>query len=187
MKRVIVFFLLASLIVPVLHGCGGLSGPSYSLHGEDIGRTKKIAVLPFYNRSRNDDAGDIVTNIFVSELFKDNAYLVEEPGNIRQFFIQEQVEKLGEIGVDRLKILGKRLRVDAVLLGSVEAFNDFGGVPSVGINARIVESESGRLVWVAEHEKRGDDYTIIFETGTVRTPAKLAQKVVKEMLKTIDW
>ena len=186
-KRVILLFLSAFFVLPVLNGCGGLSGPSYSLRGEDTGRIRKLAVLPFYNRSRNSDAGDIVTNIFVSELFKDSGYLVEEPGNIRQFFIQEQVEKLGEIGVERLKILGKRLRVDAVLLGTVDVFDDRRGVPSVGINARIVESGSGRLVWTAEHERRGDDYAIIFEVGTVRTPARLAQKVVKEMISTIEW
>ena len=187
MKRVILFFFLAILTLPVLNGCGGVSGLSYSLRGDDTGRVKKLAVLPFYNRSRNVEAGDIVTNIFVSELFKDSGYLVEEPGNIRQFFIQEKVNKLGEIGVDRLKILGKRLRVDAVLLGSVETFNDRRGVPSVAINARIVESGSGRLVWIADHEKRGDDYTIIFGVGTVRTPARLAQKVVREMISTIEW
>ena len=174
-------------MLPLLNGCGGVSGLSYSLRSEDTGRVRKLAVLPFYNRSRNPDAGNIVTNIFVSELFKDSAYLVEEPGNIRQFFIQEQVDKLGEIGVERLKILGKRLRVDAVLLGSVEAFENRRGVPSVGITARIVESGSGRLVWVAEHERRGNDYAIIFEAGTVRTTAKLVQKVVREMISTIEW
>lgn len=187
MKRVGLLLFLALFLAPVLNGCGGLTGASYSLRGEDTDRVKKIAVLPFYNMSRNDDAGDIVTNIFVSELFKDNTYLVEEPGNIRQFFIQEQVDKLGEIGVDRLKILGKRLRVDAVLLGTVEVFDERRGAPSVGINARIVESGSGRLVWVANHEKRGTDYAIVFEIGTVRTPARLAQKVIKEMIDTIEW
>lgn len=148
---------------------------------------KKVAVLPFYNITGQKDAGKIVSNIFVSEMFKSGRFHVEEPGNIAQFMIQERMETIGEIEMERLKILGKRLGVDEVLTGTVEEFDDgrSSGVPMISITARIIDSNSGRLVWSQQNKKRGDDYIIVLDLGEVRSVATLAQKVIKEMIETI--
>lgn len=152
--------------------------------------SKKVAILPFYNISGYRDAGKIVANVFVTEMFKSGRFLVEEPGNIAHFMMQERIDTLGEIEIERLKILGKRLGVDAVLTGTVEEFDDGRGgissVPTVSITARMISSNTGQLVWSTQNKKRGDDYIVILDLGEVRSLTTLTQKVVVEMISTIQ-
>ena len=151
---------------------------------------RKIVVLPFYNISGRSDAGRIVTNAFVTGLFKDGRFQVEEPGNIVWFIIQERVSTIGEMEVERLRILGKRLGADAVIVGTVEEFDEgikgASSVPVVSISARMIDPETGHIIWSAHTRKRGDDYIIAFKFGMIRSVTALSQKVVMEMINTIQ-
>ncbi len=156
----------------------------------DVGEVvvKKVAVIPFFNISGSRDAGTIVADIYVTELFNDERYKIEEPGNVRQFVIQEGILNLGELSLDRIAILGRRLGVDGVFIGTIEEYaTGRFGVPVVSMNVRLVESDTGRVVWSARHKRTGDDYVIVFDFGRVSTPPMLAQKMTKEMLKTLSW
>lgn len=177
-------FLISLLLIA---GCTVSAKP---VQPSDAGkRMKKIAVLPFYNMSGQKDAGKIVANVFVTEMFKSGRFRVEEPGSVVQFMIQERMDTIGEIEIERLKILGKRLSVDAVVVGTVEEFDDGRGgaypSPIVSITARMIDSNSGQLIWSAQNKKKGDDYIIIFDFGEIRSVTTLTQKVVKELIDTI--
>src|SRR3972149_3879577 len=178
-------FLISLLLIA---GCTVSAKP---VQPSDAGKKiKKIAVLPFYNMSGQKDAGKIVANVFVTEMFKSGRFRVEEPGNIAHFMIQERIDTVGEIEIERLKILGKRLGVDAVMTGTVEEFDDGRGgvssVPTVSITARMISSNTGQLIWSAQNKKRGDDYIVILDLGEVRSLTTLTQKVVVEMISTIQ-
>ena len=176
---VLTLFLTPLLIV----GCAVLSREALSPHA-----SKKVAILPFYNISGYRDAGKVVANIFVTEMFKTDRFNVEETGNIVQFMIQERMDTIGEIEIERLKILGKRLGVDAVMTGTVEEFAEAGGaysVPTVAITARMIDSNTGKLIWSGQNKRKGDDYIIVLDLGEVRSLTALTQKVVREMIDTI--
>ncbi len=178
--------LLVFLLLVVGSGCAMLSNGYRSPNR--ISNVKKVAVLPFDNISGRKDAGKVVANIFVSELFESGRFKVEEPGNIVQFMLKERVETVREL--ETLQFFGKRLEVDAIIVGTVEEFDDgfkVGGsqVPVVSIIARMVDTNSGRITWAVYNKRRGDDYTIIFDFGEVRSVTTLAQKVIREMIYTI--
>jgi TolB-like protein len=176
--------ILAAFVV--LSGC--VHAVRYNATEEKELKHKKIAVLPFDNLSGKKEAGRIITEIYVSELFKTRRYTVEEPGNIRQFLVQERIDTIGKIEIERLKMLGRRLKVDAVLVGTVEEYDEGQrGTPVVAITARMVEASRGRIVWLSQHKRRGTDYIVAFEFGIVRSATKLAKKVVEEMVDTITW
>ncbi|MBI5560321.1 MAG: hypothetical protein HY883_03510 [Deltaproteobacteria bacterium] len=185
-----IYWPLVAVFLAVLAG-GGCSAlrQGGALPAEPKGGAfKKIAVLPFNNISGRKDAGSIVTNTYLTELFKSNRFRVEEPGNILQFMMQERIGTIGEMEIERIRILGKRLKVDGVVAGTVEEFDDGrGGPPVVSVVARLIDSESGRIVWSGQNKKRGDDYIIIFDFGEIRSATALAQRVVREMISTIEW
>ncbi len=187
------FFIVLVILVSFVAGCASIKGESAreSSTYEKVlasGELKKIAVLPFYNISERRDAGKMVANNFVTEIFIDGRYRVEEPGNVIQFMLHENVSVVGEMGIDRIKILGRRLGVDGVLVGIVDAFDDGArSSPRVSITARLVDSETGTIVWSASDNKSGDDYIIAFGVGKVRSANALAQKVVRHMIKKIKW
>lgn len=177
-------FLISLLLI------AGCTVSAKQVQPSDAGRKiKKIAVLPFYNMSGQKDAGKIVANVFVTEMFKSGRFRVEEPGNIAQFMIQERSNTIGELEVEKIKILGKRLGVDAVVVGTVEEFDDGRGgaypSPTVSMTVRMIDANNGQLIWAAQNKRRGDDYIIVFDLGEVRSATTLTQKLVKEMIDTI--
>lgn len=182
--RGLIFFLIPLFLVI---GCAAQAKSTKTT--EAIKKIKKVAVLPFNNITGQREAGKIVTNVFVTEMFKSGRFHVEEPGNVFQFMIQERIDTIGEIEVERAKILGRRLNVDAVIVGTVEEFDDGRGgafpSPVVSITARMIESDSGMLIWAAQKKKKGDDYIIILDFGEVRSASALTQKIVREMIETI--
>ena len=160
------------------------------VHPKERVEIKKVAVIPFYNISGRRDAGRIVTDVFVTELVRDGRFEVEEPGNVVQFMFDEWMQRVGEIDEDRAIVLGKRLGVDAVITGTVEVFEDgIGprGVPSVTISARMIGTKEGRVLWVGRNSRKGDDYIVIFDFGRVRSVVTLTQRVIREMLETMQF
>jgi len=179
---------VALVTVVFLSGCSRLAGTKEAAVEEAAHGLKKVAVLPFNNISGRKDAAKIVTNTYLTELFKSGRFRVEETGNVLQFMMQERIDVVGEMEIEKIQTLGKRLKVDGVLVGLVEEFDDGrGGPPTVSITARLVESESGRVVWSEQRRKRGSDYIIIFGIGEIRSATALSQRVVKEMIGTITW
>lgn len=179
----LMFFLT---IVLYIEGCA--SSHKEAFDSVPSTNVKKVAVLPFYNISGYRDAGKIIANVFVTEMFKSGRFRVEESGNIVQFMIQERIDTIGEIEVERLTILGKRMGVDAVMTGTVEEFAEGGSAystPIVSITARMIDSNTGKLIWSGQNKRKGEDYIIVLDLGEVKSVTTLAQKVVKEMIDTI--
>ncbi|HHL40061.1 MAG TPA: hypothetical protein ENJ37_06115 [Deltaproteobacteria bacterium] len=188
MRRVFSAACLAVLVVSLLSVSAGCYARRARVPRPDLSAIHKIAVIPFSNISGRRDAGRIVSNIFITELFKTGLFDVEEPGNVMQFLIQERIDSLGEMELDRVRILGKRLNVDAVIVGQVEEFEDASkssSVPVVSLSARMIDSATGRIVWSHHVKRRGDDFIIIFDFGKIRTVTGLAGTVVREMIETL--
>ncbi|MBI5235711.1 MAG: hypothetical protein HY886_05630 [Deltaproteobacteria bacterium] len=187
MRRVKTACLLSLLAMAIIVSCAGR--PTEVASTPAAAKVKRVAVLPFANVSGKGDAGDIVTNLFIVELFKTGRFQVEEAGNISQFMIHEKVNVIGEMDMDKLQILGARFGVDAVLIGRVEEFDDgsntANAVPVLSVTVRMVDPQSGHIIWSAQHKRAGSDYTMIFDFGTVRSVSALAKNLIKEMIATI--
>lgn len=179
------------ILVPFLSGCSFLNPPNTYLNG-DFQRyhVKRIAVLPFFNNTNAKDAGEVVTRAFVEELFDRKNLKVELPGNVRKLIVAERIIIRKGIGADHIKLIGKRLNVDAVIIGWVENYNrgvkgQHTKVPVVSINARMVHAKSCSVLWIGQNKRRGDDYVTILNYGRISSVAALARKVVDELLETI--
>lgn len=130
-----------------------------------------------------------MTNIFVTEVFKSGKFQVEEPGNVLEFMIREGITSIGEIDVENLKMMRGYLDVDAVIIGSVDEYDDgltmFPPVPVVAITVRMVEPDSGRIIWSAKNKRSGEDYVSLFGIGRVRPISALTKRVINEMIGSI--
>ncbi len=179
------------LIIPVILLFSCSSSPRFYLRDkEQFPGIKKVAVLPFRNITDRMEAGKIMTNVFVQELFNSKIYSVEEMGNIREFFIRQRIREKGEIDRDIISMMGEQLGLDAVFLGTVEEYYQEakgGGesTPKVGLSVRMLSAKNGMILWKCYHHRKGDDYIIVLDLGKVRTVNLLAKKVTREMIATI--
>ena len=180
------------LIIPVIFLLSCSSSPHFFLReSEKFPLIKKVAVLPFKNITNRSEAGKVITNIFIHELFNRNIYNIEEMGIIRNFFVRQRIRTKGEIDLDTVSMLGGQLGIDAVFLGVVEEYYQEAagkGVisPKIGLSVRMLSAKDGAILWKCYHHREGDDYIIILNLGKVRSIDLLAQKMIREMIDTIQ-
>jgi len=189
--KVSFFFSLISLFLVACPGCYSLSGPdSYQRTGIDKSMIKKVAVFSFHNNTQVGEASSIVTEAFIAGLFERREFKVEFPGNVRAFLVNERIVVRTGVNLQTIKLMAKRLEVDAVVLGEVDEYIGVDDrkkavVPLVSIRSRMVDGRSGKILWMAHHRRTGDDYIKVLDFGKVRSVAALTRKVIGEMIETL--
>lgn len=186
-RRYISIFIIFFSFIP---GCFLLRPPNTFLQ-EDFEKyhIKRVAVLPFFNNTNVKDAGEILTRAFLEELFDSEKLDVEFQGNVRKFLVRERIIVRKGVTVDNIKLIGKRLNVDAVIIGWVEQY--YGGegkdakIPVVSVNARMIHTDSCSVVWIGQNKRTGDDYITVLDFGKIRSVAALARRLVSELVETI--
>lgn len=184
-------FRLTGLFLVVCAGCYSHSGVnSYLRIGADISKIKKVAVFSFHNNTKVTEASSIVTKAFIAELFERKKFKIEFPGNVRNFLVNERIIIRTGIGLQTIKLMAKRLGVDAVILGEVDKYIGVDDrkravIPIVSIRCRMIGARSGKVLWMAQHDRTGNDYISILDFGKVRSVAALTRKVVGEMVETM--
>jgi len=189
-RRVVYATLGISLFLVVCAGCSHSGVNSYLRTGIDTSKIKKVAVFSFHNNTKVAEASSIVTKAFIAELFERKKFKIEFPGNVRNFLVNERIIVRTGIGLQTIKLMAKRLGVDAVILGEVDEFIGVDDrkravIPIVSIRCRMIEARSGKVLWMAQHDRTGNDYISILDFGKVRSVAALTRKVVGEMVKTM--
>jgi len=153
-------------------------------------KIKRVAVLPFYNRSNAMAAGGIVTKAFIGELYDSGKFEIEFSGNVKKFIVGERIIIRKGIGSDHIKLIGKRLNVDAVIIGCVEKYESEGKkktaqIPVISVAARMIHADSCSILWIGQNYRRGDDYETVFGIGRIKFLADLSREVVNELIDTI--
>jgi len=151
---------------------------------------KRVAILPFENASERRGAGRILTDLFTTALFQSGRFQVLEPGEVQEALIALGAAPYGAIDFETLKGLRERIGLDAVILGTVYTYNE--GLkkgattsPEVALDARMLQAETGRILWFAAHARNGEEYQIVLDFGRIRSMVPLALKVIGEMLETL--
>jgi len=186
-KIVRIIFITLLLLVS---GCSHSAPNIYVRKGYERSTAGKVAVFPFYNNTKFAEASRVVTETFVASLVKQGKFRVEFPGNIKKFLVMERIIVRTGVDVDTIKLIGKRLGVDAVIIGRVDEFVGLkvkkrDVIPVVFISSRMVDARTGKILWMAEHKRNGDDYIKVLDFGKIRSVGALTKKVVDEMIKTM--
>lgn len=170
-------------------GCGSIVSNSVYTHEQfDLAAVKKVAVVPFQNFSSEPRAGDRVLGIFHSELLSARLFQVVDPAQTTEFLKTAKLEGATLSGSD-LKKCKEGLGLDAVVLGSVDeyAMQTVGGdtFPVVTISARLVDTQTGAVLWMSSASASGDPKVPILALGRVKTLPELAQIVCRHLVSTI--
>ena len=186
-------FIFLLFILEFISACSSATTPyAFVRKNHDQPEIKKVAIFPFHNTTIITEASKIVTGAFVANLVKMREFKVEFPGNIKNFLVSERIIVRTGVDLNTIKLMGKRLGVDAVILGRIEEFVGIeekkrGVIPLVSISSRMVDVHTGKILWMALHRKTGDDYINILDFGKVRSVGELTKKVVLEMIETMPY
>ncbi len=175
---------LVLVFLPLLSACGMNRGVE---RGELQGQTVSayapvVAVLPFENLSEHPNAGEILTRLMATELYKQRLFNVREESEWLRSSVADDGEKAGErlpSSMPRIQQLAHKVGADGALLGSVTEFHYQHGLreePVVGLSVRMVRSCDGKVVWASSRSASGKG---LFRRESLN---QVAQRVVQELV-----
>jgi polysaccharide biosynthesis protein PelC len=148
-----------------------------------------IAVLPFDNLSESRSAGKTMENMLLIELLKQSSVRFVNPGEVSQALQDERIRLATSMSREALRNLGARLEVSSVVQGVVQEYSmqrltasgGSGEVPVVSVTIRMLDVETGAIIWAASSTRRGNDTEKVFGIGRVDSLEMLAQNVAAEI------
>jgi len=168
-----------------LMGCGA-PVKGYLKPGVTISDTKSLAVIPFDNNSGEPDAGRKVGNLLLTELVQKEMFRIADMGEVENSLRRLRIRTAAEMDLSKLKTLGEQLGVQVVIIGSVYEYDlrqvRGGAIPVVALSARMLDVQTGDILWAVSHTRDGNDWETVFGFGRIVSLSRLAGIVVSEML-----
>jgi len=184
-------FVLSPVLIVLFAGCGHTLRRDYIAPRDNFDPPETVAVLPFENLTQFPDAGEIVAELFTTELYRTGSFRVMDRNQVKRLMREKRITPPQV--VDRLAAqkIGQELEVDAVLIGSVSEYwyrlerksrRPGGEEPAVGLNARLVDVASGEVVWASSHSRSSYD---VFSADRDHIN-RVAQITVANMVESLD-
>ncbi|MBU0682462.1 MAG: penicillin-binding protein activator LpoB [Proteobacteria bacterium] len=187
MKRIFVVLLLLSLSASGCAMRGGLE--SFSRENIDIGFVRSIAVLPLENNSKDEYAPERVRNLVMTQVLGRGLFDVIDKGVVDSLLHEEAIDPGKPLDRQALRRIGQRLNIQAVMLGTIDLADEGrkGAVvyPELSVTMRLLEVESGLVIWQASGHESGDSaWRRLFGLASVG-PFELTLALVDKILSTI--
>ena len=189
--RYLHIFTLAITAAVLISGCGA-STRVYTHPEADMSYYLKVGVVPFQNLSSDRFAGEKFSAEFTTALLASNKFEVVEQG----IFVNALVQIIGArttadgLTADQLKRISEITGVQAVFEGVVTQYDMSPGggnyFPVISVEARMIDTETGTIVWKATISERGGPKTPIIGIGEIHTLGELSQKLSKNLVSKIN-
>ncbi|GBE41941.1 MAG TPA: hypothetical protein ENH18_04245 [Nitrospirae bacterium] len=184
-RALLVFFFLMTCV----SGCTLSNGIKHYIRpGLDINNINKVAVLPFENFTADRFAADKIKSLVVIDLLSRGIDVVE-PGEVMVLLREMKVRSLESITSENIEQIGKILKVQAVMTGSVGVFKVSRGVevsyPEVSISLIMYEAENSDIIWSTWHTTGGADFWTRHFGAEGNTLDETAKILISDVLDTI--
>lgn len=163
----------------------GRSSPrTYRSAAMPAGKTQRIVVLPFANRSPDVGAGRLASTLAAFRLRSAGMFDVVEPAELRAAILAAGVHSVTDPDPEELKRLSERLGTGLFLTGTVFVYQPAaaGVEAEVELDLTFSDVRSGRVVGSVHHQRKAHDYSGLLELGAIRNAATLSDQVLGEMV-----
>jgi len=108
------------------------------------------------------------------------------PGQITGILRRRGVMLLGELDTLTRAAVGAGGRADRILTGTVEIYDMLvGGLlpnPQVAFSARLLDVESGQILWISGMDRKGWDREKLFGKNRIYAPGALAEQMMQSLV-----
>lgn len=180
-------FLSTVVLAFALTSCGGYR--LYVNEEADFGFYQRIGLLPFANLSADRNATEKVTASFLTELLIDSRVDILAMGDMlksyRNVIKDERSNVPEQLSAEEAQALGKDANIQGILVGVVRDYSQIRSgqtdFPLVSIAVRLIDCQSGKIVWTYEITQKGGPKFPIFSFGETHTLGDMTSKVCRKV------
>ena len=179
------FFLILFILFSL-----GCKGPmTYINPSIDFSYIKRVAIAPIINLTNDKYAGEKVMNVVATEILRRGGFDVVEFGEVAKVLREEGLKQDNLVGKQLAARSGKRLNIEAMIIGSVMQYgvSNIGtsSFPEVSISLKLVDVNSYTILWEATHNIKGAN--ILDQLLGIRKDSieELCKELVEEMIDTL--
>ncbi len=176
------------ILTILISGCNEVLIKKYVRPNADYTKIKNIAVLPFENYTSDRYADEKIKSLVIIDLLSRGIEVIE-PGEVLRILRELKLRSLSSLSEEDIQTVGKILKVDAVIVGSVGSFEIRKGIsvasPEVTINMMMHDAISGSVIWSVWHTSGGASFWTRHFGVENATLGNTSKKVVKEAMDTL--
>jgi curli biogenesis system outer membrane secretion channel CsgG len=118
----------------------------------------KVALLPF--RAPTELIGASVSDLFVTEMLRAGRYELVERSQMSKVLGETELSLAGLSNAKAIEA-GKMMGAEGVIVGTVDEYTKVAQrgktYPVVGVSARLIDCQSGKIIWSVDVAKRSRD------------------------------
>lgn len=188
LKRYLVLVYLF-LSASVLSGCAGQTISYHIKEDVDFSFIKRVAILPLDNFTSNKTAAESVRQVVTTEMLSSGFVDVVVPGDVMAAINNIGIRSISSPSLEEIKALGKFLKVQAVVTGSVDNYAEVrrGNVTAaeVSITLMMVDTAAGDIIWSVSKTSPGAGFMARHFGARTPTLSETVSKVVREAIATL--
>lgn len=155
----------------------------------DFGSVRTIAVLPFWNLSKDPQGGDRVRDVFVNALLSTNSVYVVPTGEVARAVTRLGIATPTPAADDVVKLCSM-LKADAVVVGVLK---EYGEVRTSSATANVValslqmqDGSTGKVIWAGASSKGGVGWSARLLGSTGGEPVNdVTEQAVDDLLEQL--
>lgn len=155
----------------------------------DFGSIQRVGVLPLANYSRVNSAAPRVRDALTTMLLATEAFEVLPHGEVMRAMIRGGVREPTALTQDKVKELGKVLKVDALFTGAVREYGELrsGQATSnaISVSLQMHECASGKTVWSSSTTQGGVTFVDRLIGGGGKPMATVTEKAIEALLDSL--
>ena len=187
-KKTFLGILIFALFISM--GCRSNGHNPYHVSQDvDFSFVKNVAVLPLENLSNDKAAGQVVSRLVISELLASGLVNVVVPGEVMTAVKDLKIKNTSSLNKNQIKDLGQELKVQGIVMGSVEqyGYSKIGNstAPEITITLMMAETGSGDIIWSVTRRRGEDGFLARHFGASSQTLSKATLDVVREAVGTL--
>jgi hypothetical protein len=152
----------------------------------DFASINSVAVMPFENLTRDNQASERVRDVFSSMLLASGQIYVLPSGEVAKGISRAGITNPTAPSSEEVVKLAGILKVNAVITGVVREYGEARSASSTGnvisVSAEMIEAQTGRVVWKGASTKGGVTFTRRLLGGGGDPMNVVTEKAVNDLL-----
>ena len=174
----------------VLSGCARHGGDDFFIRENvDFAFISRIAILPFENNSKDEYVAERCRDITITNTLSLRLFDVVDKGHVDSLMRLEAIEPGSAIDEMTIKRLGRKLKVNAILIGTVDVSGENRqgsfAYPELSLTLRLLETEAALVVWQASGHASGQTMRAKLLGMGPRDVFFITNSLVRKLLATI--